>query len=145
MARLARIVAPGCPHHVTARGDRREPIVFEDGDQDIYRDRLAEQLDKAGAQAWAYCLTPNHVHLILRLADADGLGQAIGAASRPWSWMRLIRWPPCVMSRSIRCGGGWSKRRGIGPGRVWPRICKARTTPWSGSRLSCRGLSGSLI
>jgi hypothetical protein len=35
MARLARIVAPGCPHHVTARGNRREPIFFEDGDQDI--------------------------------------------------------------------------------------------------------------
>jgi len=51
MARLARIVAPGCPHHVTARGNRREPIFFEDGDQDIYRDLLAEQLDKAGALA----------------------------------------------------------------------------------------------
>jgi len=25
-----------CPHHVTARGNRREPIFFEDGDQDIY-------------------------------------------------------------------------------------------------------------
>jgi hypothetical protein len=31
MARLARIVAPGLPHHVTARGNRREPIFFEDG------------------------------------------------------------------------------------------------------------------
>jgi putative transposase len=85
MARLARIVAPGCPHHVTARGNRREPIFFEDGDQDIYRDLLAEQLDKAGVEAWAYCLMPNHVHLILRPADEDGLGQAIGAAHRRWA------------------------------------------------------------
>ncbi len=43
MARLPRIAVPGCPHHVTARGNRREPIFFEDGDQDIYCDILAEQ------------------------------------------------------------------------------------------------------
>ena len=44
MARLARIVVPDCPHHVTARGNRREPIFFEDGDQDIYCDLLGEQM-----------------------------------------------------------------------------------------------------
>ncbi|HTI68315.1 MAG TPA: hypothetical protein VL460_12280 [Caulobacteraceae bacterium] len=47
MARLARIVVPGLPHHVTERGNRREPILFEDGDQDLYCDMLAEQMRKA--------------------------------------------------------------------------------------------------
>jgi putative transposase len=42
MARFARVVVPGLPHHVTARGNRREPIFFEDGDQDVYADMLAE-------------------------------------------------------------------------------------------------------
>jgi len=42
MARLARIVAPG-KFHVTARGNRREPIVFEDGEKNIYCDMLAVQ------------------------------------------------------------------------------------------------------
>lgn len=32
MARLARIVVPGLAHHVTQRGNRREPIFFEAGD-----------------------------------------------------------------------------------------------------------------
>jgi len=36
MARLARIVIPGLPHHVTQRGNRREAIFFEDGDHEIY-------------------------------------------------------------------------------------------------------------
>jgi putative transposase len=85
MARLARIVVPGCPHHVTARGNRREPIFFEDGDQDIYRDLLAEQMAKASVEVWAYCLMPNHVHLILCPADADGLARALGAAHRRWA------------------------------------------------------------
>ena len=47
MARLARIVIPGLPHHVTQRGNRREAIFFEDGDHEIYLDLLAEQARKA--------------------------------------------------------------------------------------------------
>ena len=64
MARYARIVARDYPHHVTARGNRREPIFFENGDHVVYRDLLAEQAEKAGVGIWAYCLMPNHVHLI---------------------------------------------------------------------------------
>jgi len=85
MARLARIVIPGLPHHVTQRGNRREPIFFENGDQEIYLDLLAEQTLKAGVEIWAYCLMPNHVHLILKPAHADGLGRAIGEAHRRYT------------------------------------------------------------
>ncbi len=82
MARLARIVAPGCPHHVTARGNRREPIFFEDCDQGIYCDMLAEQVRKAQVEVWAHCLMPNHVHLSLRPRTAHGMAQALGATHR---------------------------------------------------------------
>ena len=85
MARLARIVVPGLPHHVTARGNRREPIFFEDGDQAVYLDLLAEQLQKARVDCWAYCLMPNHVHLILCPTNPAGLGLALGAAHRRWA------------------------------------------------------------
>ncbi len=47
MARLARIVVPDLPHHVTARGNRREPIFFEDRDQEIYLDLRSEKMRKA--------------------------------------------------------------------------------------------------
>ncbi|MGH6889820.1 MAG: transposase [Rhizomicrobium sp.] len=85
MARLPRIVVPGCPHHVTARGNRREPIFFEDGDQDVYCDMLAEQVHKAEVEVWAYCLMPNHVHLILCPHDGNGLSRALGAAHKRWA------------------------------------------------------------
>lgn len=85
MARLSRIVVPGCPHHVTARGNRREPIFFEDGDREIYCDILAEQMHKAEVCVWAYCLMPNHVHLVLCPGDADGLARALGAAHKKWA------------------------------------------------------------
>ena len=80
MARIARIIAPGCPHHVTARGNRREPIFFEEGDQELYLDILAEQMAKARVEVWSYCLMPNHVHLILTPQDEAGMGRAMGAA-----------------------------------------------------------------
>jgi putative transposase len=28
MARIARVVVPGVPHHITQRGNRREPVFF---------------------------------------------------------------------------------------------------------------------
>ena len=85
MPRVARIVLPGLPHHVTQRGNRREAIFFEEGDQEIYCDLLAEQTSKAGVEVWAYCLMPNHVHLILTPTDADGMGRAVGEAHRRYT------------------------------------------------------------
>ncbi len=85
MARLARVIVPGIAHHVTQRGNRREPIFFEDGDQEVYRDLLAEQTRKRGVEVWAYCLMPNHVHLILTPSDDLGLGLAVGEAHRRYT------------------------------------------------------------
>jgi putative transposase len=85
MSRLARIVVPGLPHHVTQRGNRREAIFFEDGDQEVYRDLLAEQTRKYAVGVWAYCLMPNHVHLILTPSDEAGLGRAVGEAHRRYT------------------------------------------------------------
>jgi putative transposase len=85
MARLARVIVPGLPHHVTQRGNRREPIFFEEGDQEVYRDLLAEQAHRRGVEVWAYCLMPNHVHLIVTPRDALGLGLAVGEAHRRYT------------------------------------------------------------
>lgn len=106
MSCLARIVVPGLAHHVTQRGNRREPIFFEPGDQEVYRDLLAEQARKARLAIWAYCLMPNHVHLVAVPQDDKGLGRAIGAAgqgicsravSLPSRWTRRISSRRCDM------------------------------------------------
>lgn len=85
MARLSRVIVPSLPHHVTQRGNRREPIFFEEGDQEVYRDLLAEQVAKRGVEVWAYCLMPNHVHLVLVPSDEAGLGLAVGEAHRRYT------------------------------------------------------------
>lgn len=73
MARLARIVLPGIPHHVTQRGNRRERVFFEDGDYALYLDLLAEAAERSRVAIWGYCLMPNHVHIIAVPSDEDGL------------------------------------------------------------------------
>jgi putative transposase len=73
VARIARVVVPGLPHHVTQRGNRREPVFFGAGDYQLYRQLIAAAARRAGAQIWAYCLMPNHVHLIVTPTDHDGL------------------------------------------------------------------------
>ena len=85
MARLARVVAAGLPHHVTQRGNRRQAVFFGDDDYAAYRDLLAEGCRAAGVAVWAYCLMPNHVHLILAPRDADGLRAALGEAHRRYT------------------------------------------------------------
>ena len=85
MARFARVVVPGVPHHVTQRGNRRLETFFNDGDYRAYLDLLAEYCAAAEVAVWAYCLMPNHVHLILVPRDADGLRRALGEAHRRYT------------------------------------------------------------
>ena len=85
MSRLARIVVPGVPHLVTQRGNRRQPVFFEDGDYRYYLELLGAASEKAGTRVWAYCLMPNHVHLILTPSHADGLRAALGDAHRRYT------------------------------------------------------------
>jgi putative transposase len=85
MARLARIVIPGLPHHVTQRGNRGERTFFGDGDYALYRDLLAQACQKFDVAVWAYCLMPNHVHLILTPSDASGLALALSRTHRRYA------------------------------------------------------------
>ena len=85
MARFARVVVPGVPHHVTQRGNRRLDTFFGDDDYRAYLDLLAEHCPAAGVAVWAFCLMPNHVHLILVPQDEDGLRRALGEAHRRYT------------------------------------------------------------
>lgn len=85
MPRLARIAIPNLPHHVTQRGNRREPIFFQPHDWRYYRDWLGEECARRGVECWAYCLMPNHVHLVLVPRDGEGLSAALGCAHRRYA------------------------------------------------------------
>ena len=80
MPRAARLVLPGIPHHVTQRGNRRERVFFSDDDYASYLSLLRHGCRKSSTAVWAWCLMPNHVHLILVPAREDGLRAALAPA-----------------------------------------------------------------
>ncbi len=63
MARLARVVAVGEPHHLTQRGNNRQPTFLDDHDRHTYCRLLAGQCAREGVRLLGYCLMPNHVHM----------------------------------------------------------------------------------
>jgi REP element-mobilizing transposase RayT len=64
MARKLRIEYPGAIYHVMNRGNRREPIYKDDADRQRFLDTLGEACVKTGWQVHAFCLMPNHFHLV---------------------------------------------------------------------------------
>jgi putative transposase len=94
MARLARIVVPEIAHHVTQRGNRRQDVFFSDGDYSAYRGLVADACHRQGVRCIAWCLMPNHVHLILIPPTAESLRAALAEAHRRYS-------------RRINIANGW--------------------------------------
>ena len=91
MARLARVVISGVPHHLTQRGNRRQQVFFGGDDYEAYLGLLREWCRERGVEVWSYCLMPNHVHLIVVPESEDGLRRAIGEAHRRYTRMVNFR------------------------------------------------------
>ena len=80
MPRFPRLVVPGYPHHVTQRGIRRQRTFFDNSDYEAYLALLIELKAKAGVRVLAYCLMPNHVHLVVVPTDKRSLARLFGVA-----------------------------------------------------------------
>lgn len=95
MARMARIVVPGYPHHVTQRGNRKQDTFFGSGDYRAYIKMVAKAKADAQVEVWGYCLMPNHVHLIVVPEREDSLANLFRSAHRKYT-------------RRINSREGWS-------------------------------------
>ena len=85
MARIARIVVPQYPHHVTQRGSRRQRTFFSDADYRFYLELLAGCSTDLGLDVWAYCLMPNHVHLVVVPEEQHSLARCLGKVHRKYA------------------------------------------------------------
>ncbi len=70
MARRPRLFAPGLLYHVIARGNHRQPTFLSDDDYRAYLGRLATYQKRYGVILYAYCLMPNHVHLLIEMSGS---------------------------------------------------------------------------
>ncbi|MGB7161246.1 MAG: transposase, partial [Tepidisphaeraceae bacterium] len=150
MPRVARVVVPGVPHHVTQRGNNRQDVFFVDDDRLAYLRILAQQCRKHGVAILGYCLMGNHVHLVVIPATADALAKAIGRTH--WLYAQYV-------NRSHgRSGHLWQNRfyscalddehtvfamRYVEWNPVRARICRAaRRYRWSSAAAHCLGRDG---
>ncbi|OGR19892.1 MAG: transposase, partial [Deltaproteobacteria bacterium RIFOXYB2_FULL_66_7] len=85
MARLARVVVPGIPHHIVQRGTRRMKTFFRPSDYEMYLSLLVERAAESRVRIWGHALMPNHVHLIAVPESEDGLRWAIGETHRRYT------------------------------------------------------------
>ena len=92
MPRIARVVVPGIPHHVTQRGNRRMKTFLGKTDYDAYIDLMAAWCGRHGVKVWAYCLMPNHIHVMAVPSSEESLTRAIGEAHRRYSRGRTTAW-----------------------------------------------------
>lgn len=63
----------GAPHHVTQRGNHREPVFFAPGDQAAYLGLLRDYAALHNVDVVAYCLMTNHVHHVVIPSTAEAL------------------------------------------------------------------------
>lgn len=85
MPRIARVIAPGYPHHITQRGNRRQQTFFNDEDYLAYIDLMSQWCDRYKVNILGWCLMPNHVHLIAVPSTEQSLARAIGEAHRRYT------------------------------------------------------------
>jgi hypothetical protein len=126
MARKLRIQYGGAVYHVLNRGDRREEIFRDDLDRRRFLETLAEACAKTGWQVQAYCLMPNHFHLVVETPEANlvagmkwfpmkGSVPAIGQLliDRPGG-LPMLPWLYGTQVENSVCGRGLSRHE---PGR----------------------------
>ena len=85
MPRMARVVIPGIPHHITQRGVRSMKVFFSDQDRYEYLQLLRQQGSLHGLHFASYVLMDNHTHLIAIPDREDSLRRAVGEAHRRYT------------------------------------------------------------
>ena len=71
MARPVRIEFPGAVYHVICRGNNRQAIYRDDEDRRRYLEKLSYYCQDKKVDLLAYCLMPNHVHLLLETPEGN--------------------------------------------------------------------------
>ena len=105
MAKQPRAIAPDVPHHVIQRGNRRQRTFFVDDDYIAYLELLTKHCAANEVSVWAWCLMPNHIHLVAVPKSGFGLSKAMGDTHRRFSWAinRLHQWRGSLWQDRFRC------------------------------------------
>jgi putative transposase len=102
MARLPRLFAADQPQHIIQRGNNRQAIFHDDADCQRYLGMLSDAIHEHGLHLHAYCLMPNHVHLLATPKAEQSIALVMQALGR-----RYVRY---FNARTKRTGTLWEGR-----------------------------------
>ncbi|MFH1562693.1 MAG: transposase [Nitrospirota bacterium] len=85
MPRIARVVIPDIPHHLTQRGNYQQIVFQSKEDREQYLFWIKEYGEKCGVKIWAYCLMDNHVHFIVVPQSSDSLARTFNQSHMRYS------------------------------------------------------------
>ena len=153
MARMPRLVVPGFPHHVTQRGNRRQRTFYSEADYRHYMALLSASAQKAETEIWAYCLMPNHVHLVMVPSTEDGLRAALGEAHRHYTRHINLRkgwrghlWQERFHSFLMEEDYLLATVRYVERNPIAARLCRhPGEWPWSSARAHLQGTDDNLV
>jgi putative transposase len=102
MGRQARFILPGVAVHAIHRGNNRAACFRTSGDYHVYLGLLRELSPKFDCALHAYCLMPNHIHLLLTPPSAEACGGMMGVLA--------FRYARYFNKRYARTGTLWEGR-----------------------------------
>jgi putative transposase len=153
MARLARVVAPGIPHHITQRGNRQMEVFLAEEDYRVYLGLLRKYARRDELAVYAYCLMTNHVHLVAVPSTEVSLARAFrdthsAYASyvnrREGTWGHL--WQGRFFSSVLDEPHLWAAVRYVERNPVRAGlVAKAVDYPWSSAAAHARGVADPLL
>lgn len=126
---------------------------FRDEDYQVYISLMAEWCRKCDVEIWAYCLMPNHIHLIAVPESEDGLRRGIGEAHRRYSRMINFRenwrghlWQGRFASFPMEESYLLAAARYVEMNPVRARLAPdAASWPWSSDRAHLAGIDNELV
>jgi len=124
MPRIARYIAPGLAHHITQRGTARQIVFRARSDRRVYLGLLREQAAFLRVSILAYCLMPNHIHMIAVPPEEDSLAVLLRRVHG--------RFAQYFNARQARSGHLWQNRFyscPMGPGHLWTAIRYVESNP----------------
>ncbi len=134
MPRRPRVLIPGAAHHVTQRGNHRQPTFETDADRYLYLELLHEECARHGVRLLAWCLMTNHVHLVAVPDTEESLPAMIQRAHSRYSLLfnrHLERVGHLWQNRYYSCVlGGAHLYRAIAYIEMNPVRAGLSQTPW---------------
>ncbi len=113
MARSARIILPGYPHHIYQRGNNAQAVFMDDDDKAFYLEALGKASRQFRVDIHAYALLDDSVYMVATPSDPEGLARMVQLVGRTYV--------PYFNRRHGRTGTLWEGRF---------RTSVIETTPW---------------